>query len=92
MKLVGATSWFIRLPSMSEGLVHSLLGSGTAAAIVYGLHEALDSVDTRTSGSVLAQMRMTGWEVFTTDIVVLAVGILIGAGGSAIAIGRLLDV
>lgn len=92
MKLVGATNWFIRLPFMSEGLVQGLLGSGVAAAIVYGLHEALDSVGTRTSGSVLAQMRMTGWEVFATDIVVLAIGILIGTGGSAIAIRRFLDV
>jgi cell division transport system permease protein len=92
MKLVGATNWFIRLPFMSEGLVQGLLGSGVAAAIVYGLHEALDSVGTRTSGSVLAQMRMTGWEVFATDLVVLAIGILIGTGGSAIAIRRFLDV
>jgi cell division protein FtsX len=37
-------------------------------------------------------MRMTGWEVFSTDIVVVFVGVLIGSLGSAIAIRRFLDV
>ena len=92
MKLVGATNWFIRLPFMSEGLIQGLLGSGVAAAIVYGLHEVLNNLGARTGGSVLAQMRMTGWEVFATDLVVLAIGVLIGTGGSAIAIRRFLDV
>ncbi len=92
MKLVGATNWFIRLPFMSEGLVQGLLGSGVAAAIVYGLHEVLNKIGSSTSGSVLAQMRMTGWEVFATDLVVIAIGVLIGTGGSALAISRFLDV
>ncbi len=92
MKLVGATNWFIRLPFMSEGLVQGLLGSGVAAGIVYALHEVLDRIGSTTSGSVLAQMRMTGWEVFVTDIVVVAIGVLIGTGGSAVAISRFLDV
>jgi cell division transport system permease protein len=92
MKLVGATNWFIRLPFMSEGLIQGLLGSGVAAAIVYGLHEVLDRVGSSTSGSVMAQMRMTGWEVFVTDVVVVIIGVLIGTGGSALAISRFLDV
>lgn len=92
MKLVGATNWFIRLPFMSEGMVQGLLGSGVAAAVVYGLHVLLDRIGSGTSGSVLAQMRMTGWEVFVTDVVVVAIGILIGTGGSALAISRFLDV
>ena len=91
MKLVGATNWFIRLPFMSEGLVQGLIGSGIAAAIVYGLHVVLDRVSGG-SGSVVAQMRMTGWEVFGTDVVVVVIGVLIGTGGSAIAISRFLDV
>jgi cell division transport system permease protein len=92
MKLVGATNWFIRLPFMSEGMMQGLLGSGVAAAVVYGLHVLLDRIGSSTSASVLAQMRMTGWEVFATDVVVMAIGVLIGTGGSAIAISRFLDV
>ncbi len=92
MKLVGATNWFIRLPFMSEGMVQGLLGSGVAAGVVYALHVVLDRIGSSTSGSVLAQMRMTGWEVFVTDVVVVVIGVLIGTGGSAIAISRFLDV
>ncbi len=92
MKLVGATNWFIRLPFMSEGLVQGLLGSGVAAGIVYGLHVLLDRLGSTTAGSVLAQMRMTGWQVFFTDLLVVLIGVAIGTGGSALAISRFLDV
>ena len=47
---------------------------------------------TTNPGSLLAQMRMTGWQVFATDAVVVIVGIAIGTIGSAIAIRRFLDV
>jgi cell division transport system permease protein len=92
MKLVGATNWFIRLPFMSEGLVQGLLGGGVAAAVVYGLHSVLNHLGNQTPGSVLAQMHMTGWDVFGIDSVILLIGVLIGTGGSAVAIRRFLDV
>ena len=95
MKLVGATNWFIRLPFMSEGLIQGLVGSGLAAALVYGLHVILNDFGAPSpsgGGSVLTQMRMTGWEVFGTDAVVVILGVLIGTLGSALAIRRFLDV
>jgi cell division transport system permease protein len=94
MKLVGATNWFIRLPFMAEGLLQGLMGSGVAAAVVYLLHVVLNDLGSSqtTSSSVLAQMRMSGWEVFSTDAIVVIVGILIGTVGSAVAIRRFLDV
>jgi len=93
MKLVGATNWFIRVPFMSEGLIQGLLGSGLAAAAVYGLHVVMDDVSNPNSpGAVLTQMRLTGWEVFVTDVVIIIVGVFIGTLGSGIAIRRFLDV
>ena len=47
---------------------------------------------TTNPGSLLTQMRMTGWQVFATDAVVVIVGVAIGTIGSAIAIRRFLDV
>ncbi len=91
MKLVGATNWFIRIPFMSEGMIQGLIGSGLAAALVYVLHVVLNDLG-GTPGSLLSQMRMTGWQVFATDAVVVVVGIAIGTLGSAVAIRRFLDV
>ena len=91
MKLVGATNWFIRVPFMSEGMFQGLVGSALAAAIVYVLHVILDDIGS-SPGSILYQMRMTGWQVFATDAVVVIVGACIGTLGSAIAIRRFLDV
>jgi cell division transport system permease protein len=93
MKLVGATNWFIRLPFMSEGLVQGLVGSFCAAAVVFGLHEVLNSLaNPNNPGAVLTQMRMSGWEVFGTEVVIVFIGVLIGSVGSAVAIRRFLDV
>ena len=93
MKLVGATNWFIRVPFMSEGMIQGLIGSGLAAAAVYGLHVVLNHIGNPDNpGAVFTQMRMTGWEVFATDVVVVLVGVFIGTLGSAIAIRRFLDV
>jgi cell division transport system permease protein len=93
MKLVGATNWFIRLPFMSEGLIQGLIGSVVAAAAVFGLHALLNSfANPDQPGTVLYQMRLSGWELFGTDAVVIVIGVLIGSVGSAVAIRRFLDV
>jgi cell division transport system permease protein len=93
MKLVGATNWFIRVPFMSEGLIQGLLGSVVAAAVVFGLHLWLNTLgDPNNPNSVLTQMRLTGWEVFWTDAILVIVGVGIGAVGSFTAIRRFLDV
>ena len=93
MKLVGATNWFIRVPFMSEGLIQGLLGSIVAAAVVLGLHLWLNTLgDPNNPNSVLTQMRLTGWEVFWTDAILVIVGVGIGAVGSLTAMRRFLDV
>jgi cell division transport system permease protein len=93
MKLVGATNWFIRVPFMSEGVIQGLLGSLVASAVVFGLHEWLNALgNPNNPNSVLAQMRLSGWEVFWTAAVLVVVGVGIGAAGSYAAIRRFLDV
>lgn len=93
MKLVGATNWFIRVPYMSEGLIQGLLGSAISAGAVYILYLAINHAGGgNDTSNVFSAMHMTGWEVFSTDIVVVFVGVLIGSLGSAVAIRRFLDV
>jgi len=93
MKLVGATNWFIRLPFMAEGLVQGLVGGGVAVLAVLGLYWGLGlNVPHNANGSITAQMAMGGWEVVSTCILVMVVGVGVGVIGSAFAVRRFLDV
>jgi len=93
MKLVGATNWFIRIPFMSEGMIQGLLGSALAAGLVFVLHLVLNGLSDPTNpNAILTQMRLTNWQVFWTDAILVVVGIAIGALGSLTAIRRFLDV
>jgi cell division transport system permease protein len=87
MKLVGATNWFIRIPFMCEGLTQGLTGAVVAALVVYGLHVLMDQART----GILLQMHMSGGEVFVTNVVVVAIGLVVGTAGSAFAVRRFLD-
>jgi hypothetical protein len=44
------------------------------------------------TNALLVQMRLSSWQIFWTDAVIVGLGAAIGAGGSAIAIRRFLDV
>jgi cell division transport system permease protein len=91
MKLVGATNWFIRVPFMSEGLFQGLVGSLLAAGVTYGIYALINHAGGH-GGNLFAAMRMSSWEIFSTAIVVVIGGMVIGSLGSAIAIRRFLDV
>ncbi len=91
MKLVGATNWFIRIPFIAEGLIQGIVGALLASGVVYGIHVTVDNLSNPADPqSLVTQMRLTGWEVFATDVVVVLIGALIGALGSALR--RFLDV
>jgi cell division transport system permease protein len=93
MKLVGATNWFIRVPFIAEGMIQGIIGGLLASGIVYGIHVTVDHLSNAADpGSLLTQMRLTGWQVFATDAVIVLVGAAIGAVGSAFAVRRFLDV
>ena len=90
MRLVGATSWFIRLPFMVEGLVQGLIGAIVAAGIVLlgdlGIRTLIRHFREFSSAVV------PGHDVIITEILVVVMGALIGAIGSAVAVRRFLDV
>jgi cell division transport system permease protein len=95
MKLVGATNWFIRLPFMAEGMIQGLLGAGVAVLVVLALYWGIGLNKGSTAAnanSIIAQMSLSGWEVFGTCLLVSVVGIGVGVIGSAFAVRRFLDV
>ena len=93
MKLVGATNWFIRIPFIAEGMLQGFVGALLASTVVYGIHVTMDHLsDAGNPSSLVTEKRLTGWQVFMTDLVVVVLGTAIGAVGSAFAVRRFLDV
>jgi cell division transport system permease protein len=90
MRLVGATSWFIRLPFMVEGLVQGLIGALVACGMVL-----LGDIGIRTLIRHFREFSsavVPGHDVIITEIFVIVLGAIIGAAGSAVAVRQFLDV
>ena len=89
MKLVGASNWFVRGPFMVEGMSCALAGSVTAVILLLlGKEIAIPSV----IGHVGGGRDVSAWPFEFIALVVLAVGLGMGALGSGLSIRRFLRV
>ena len=90
MKLVGATNWFVRGPFMLEGLVCGLAGSLAAVALLLlGKELALPAI----LGHIDTARDDVEAVAFTVNaLILLAVGLLLGAAGSGLTLRRFLRV
>ena len=89
MKLVGASNWFVRGPFMVEGLLTGLLG---AAAAVVLLFLGKELVLPATIGRLDAGKDVNAIAFEYTALLVLMIGLLLGAAGSSITMRRFLKV
>lgn len=93
MKLVGATNWFIRIPFMLEGLVHGIVGAALAFVAIFFARDTIASfVGSESVLVVGAKPYVTAHDAIMTGLVVLVLGALVGAVGSAFAVRRFLQV
>ena len=92
MKLVGATNWFIRVPFMLEGLVQGLIGAIVAVGVVLGANVGVHALVTHNNVVAFSSLSLPTHELVTTEVIVVLVGVLIGALGSFAAVRRFLDV
>ena len=90
MKLVGATNWFIRIPYMLEGLVHGLVGAGGAAGVLFIFKSQIFPKVQRIN--LFQYFRVTTGEVWSTSLLILGIGCVVGVVGSTFAVWRYLDV
>ncbi|TRZ74103.1 MAG: ABC transporter permease [Actinobacteria bacterium] len=93
MKLVGATNWFIRVPFMLEGLLHGLLGGIASCGGLWVLNSAwTNGVAGFKPGTGISSLVVPSGYLTGVMLLILAIGALVGAVGSAIAASRFLDV
>jgi len=93
MKLVGATNWFIRVPFMLEGIVQGIVGAGLALGAVFALDRFMQSAaENEDYRAIMQGFVASSGELMWTAIVVMLLGIVIGAAGSGWALSRFLKV
>ena len=93
MKLVGATNWFIRIPFMLEGLLQGLIGAVLSCGGLWVLNSAWTSgVAGFKPGTGISSLVVPSGYLSGVMILMLLIGALAGAIGSAIAASRFLDV
>jgi len=90
MKLVGATDAFVRWPFILEGIILGLVGAGVAAtAVFYGYHWLYVQ-----AGATLPFLPLLSPQLLIADLsqALLALGVILGAAGSAFSLHRHLQV
>lgn len=93
MKLVGATNWFIRLPFMLEGLLQGLAGGAVAGGfLLFVNRDWTNGVRGFPVDSGLEGFVVTNGYPWVVVLILLGLGALVGAVGSATAASRFLDV
>jgi len=89
MKLVGASNWFVRGPFMVEGLLTGLIGSAAAVVLLFlGKELVLPT----TIGHMDAGKDVNAIAFEYTALLVLLLGLALGAAGSSITMRRFLRV
>ena len=89
MKLVGATNWFVRGPFMVEGLVCGVVGAFAAVVLLLiGKEAALPAILGHIDSS--NDVQALGFTMIA--LILLAVGLVVGAVGSGMTLRRYLKV
>jgi cell division transport system permease protein len=92
MKLVGATNWFIRIPFMLEGLIHGVVGAALAFVAIYFARNTIASFVGSESVIGSSPLYVSSHDAIMTGVLILVVGAVVGALGSAFAVRRFLQV
>ncbi len=92
MKMVGASNSFIRTPFVVEGLILGLLGSGIAFLLQWAVYNFIAQKISVSIAASLIQVMPFSLLMTPLLIVFLAIGILVGAFGGAMAIRNYLKV
>ena len=90
MKAVGATNWFIRWPFLVEGVIIGVLSALISYGLIFGLYAAAEKVLASMFailGNTMVPFEKCMWVLL---IAFVATGVVTGAAGSFISLGRYL--
>ncbi len=87
MRSVGATPWFVRFPFMVEGIILGTAAGVLSYGLLFGIYEVIRQNFTFSSSLELIPFAMVWWQLL---LGFLAGGIITGALGSTVSIGRYL--
>ncbi|MEW6553580.1 MAG: permease-like cell division protein FtsX [Actinomycetota bacterium] len=90
MKLVGATNWFIRWPFIMEGVFEGLVGALVAILVVLSVKVWI--LDKLIENLEFLRLSLSPGLLWVLIPVMIVMGVIIGALGSAYALGRFLEV
>jgi cell division transport system permease protein len=89
MKLVGATNWFVRGPFMLEGLLTGFVGALAAIVLLLlGKEIAMPAI----LGHFTTSDDVQALSFWLNAVILLLVGLLLGAAGSGLTLRRFLRV
>lgn len=92
MRLVGATNGYIRWPFILEGAWTGLLGAILPILIVDGLYVWMYGVITASLSGTSYSLLTPGTFLWEIDVLLAAIGIIIGALGSGLSMSRFLKI
>ena len=92
MKLVGATNTFIRVPFILEGMLQGIVGGLVAVVGLARLRDIIEDLFSREELALFSNFVVPTNEFSFTVVLVVILGAAVGAIGSAVAVGRFLDV
>jgi cell division transport system permease protein len=87
MKSVGATNTFVRIPFVIEGMFIGLISAAVSSAVLFFLYDALEKVITGIMPINMVKYSEVG---LIMTLIFVGAGMLIGALGSVVSIGRYL--
>jgi cell division transport system permease protein len=93
MKFVGATDWFVRMPFIVEGIIVGIIGAVSATAILgAGYYYCSDLIKNQMIGFMSISLIPFKQIISSMVVLLIIVGVVIGAVGSLISVRRFIKV
>lgn len=92
MKMCGATNWFVRWPFIFEGILLGLMGAVIAFFLQWGVYTLIQQAIVETEGTALLNLLAYKDMALWVLAIFCGTGLVIGVGGSLIAIRKFLQV